>query len=372
MNKKYQRRREIISLTLISLALTLGACVSEKKAQEEFYTEADFDKVNKIDIQGHVNSEEPYFMEQAIEDNFRILTVNVDAGAPIKQQQENALLQRKLFPERIAYVTTFSMDGWEDDDWEEKTMAYLKDSFEKGAIGVKVWKNIGMVERDKNGEFIMIDDPMFDPIFNYLEKNGIPVIGHLGEPLNCWLPIDEMTVNNDKKYFKNHPKYHMYLHPEYPSYEEQIGARDRRLEKHPNLKFVGAHLGSLEWSVDKMGDFFERFPDATIEMAARLCHIQVQAQDNRQKVRDFFIKYQDRILYGTDEGSGSAPNEEELKEKVHAQWKSDWKFLTSDEDMSSWKVDGGFKALHLPKEVVDKIYYKNAEKVFPELKKIKK
>lgn len=369
MNKNYHFQKGIAFLAVICLFLSLYSCGN--KAEEEFYTEADFNKVNKIDIHSHVKSEKPYYMDQAIDDNFRILTVNVDAGGAITQQQENALFQREAFPNRLAYVTTFDMEGWENDDWQEKTLAYLKDSFQKGAIGVKVWKNIGMVEKDKNGKFIMIDNPGFDPIFNYLEENGIPLIGHLGEPKNCWLPLDEMTVNNDRKYFADNPQYHMYLHPEHPSYEEQIAARDRRLEKHPELIFIGAHLASLEWSVDKMGEFFERFPLATAEMAARLCHIQVQAQDDWQKVRNFFIKYQDRIIYGTDLGSGNMDDPEDFKQKVHEQWMSDWKFLTGNENISSWKVDGEFKGLNLPQRVVNKIYYENAERVFPELKRIK-
>lgn len=369
MNKNYHLKRKFTFLIITALFFNLYACGT--KPTEKFYTEADFDMVNKIDVHSHVKSRKPFYMEQAIEDNFRIVTINVDGGGNIAKQQENAIYQREAFPSRLAYVTTFTMDGWENDDWENKTLAYLENSFQKGAIGVKVWKNIGMVEKDRNGEFIMIDNPRFDTVFNYLEENEIPIIGHLGEPKNCWLPLDEMTVNNDRKYFADNPKYHMYLHPEYPSYEQQIAARNNRLEKHPKLKFIGAHLGSLEWSVDKMGDFFEKFPEATVEMAARLCHVQVQSQDDWQKVRAFFIKYQDRILYGTDEGSGNMDDPKIFKQKVHEQWLRDWNFLTGNENMSSWKVNGVFKSLHLPKEVVNKIYHENAERLFPELSRIK-
>jgi hypothetical protein len=96
----------------------------------------------------------------------------------------------------------------------------------------------------------MIDDPRFDRILDFIEKNDITVIGHLGEPKNCWLPVDQMTIAGDKNYFTANPGYHMYLHPEFPSYEAQINARDNMLRKHPGLRFVGAHLGSLEWNVD--------------------------------------------------------------------------------------------------------------------------
>jgi predicted TIM-barrel fold metal-dependent hydrolase len=228
-----------------------------------------------------------------------------------------------------------------------------------------------MVEKDKNGNFIMIDDPKFHPVFSYLEEKGIPLCGHLGEPRNCWLPIEEMTVNNDRQYFKEHPEFHMYLHPEYPSYEEQINARDRMLEKHPNLKFMGAHLASLEWSVDHLAEHLNRFPNATVDLAERICHLQVQAQADPQKIRDFMIKYQDRIIYGTDRGDYGGLAEELIKQKAHDAWITDWKFFTTNEKMTAWEVNGEFSGLRLPKEVIDKIYFKNAEKLFPEFKKMK-
>ena len=325
--------------------------------------------MEKIDIHCHLRVDRHAFMEQSVEYNFRILTINTDASVSptVEEQQEYALKQIKAFPGHLAYLTTFSMKGWDDSDWKGKTIASLENSFKQGAIGIKVWKNIGMIEKDKDGKFIMIDDPKFDPILDYVEKRGMPICGHLGEPKNCWLPLEKMTVNNDKKYFKEHPEYHMYLHPDFPSYEDQINARDNMLRKHPNLRFMGAHLGSLEWSIDELAKHLDTFPNMAVDMAARMCHIEKQTGENRQKVYDFFIKYQDRIIYGTDEsdGNGADADPAKLKEKVLAVWLRDWKFLTSDESMSSWEVDGSFKGLKLPKEVIRKIYYTNATKWFP-------
>ena len=92
----------------------------------------------------------------------------------------------------------------------------------------------------------------------------------------------------------------MFLHPEYPSYEDQINARDHLLELHPDLKFIGCHLGSLEWNVDELAKRLDKFPDLAVDMSARICHLQYQSAKDREKVRDFCIKYQDRLLYGTD------------------------------------------------------------------------
>lgn len=357
---------------MIIPVLVIGlTCKPKKTSKSEFCTEEDFKLITKIDIHCHISVERHAFMEQALEDNFRILTINTDAYDDVKQtveeQEKMAIFQRDAFPGHLAYLTSFTMDDWDNDDWQQKTIRHLEKSFANGAIGMKVWKNIGMVKKDKNGRFIMIDDPKFDTVFDYLEKNNKPVCGHLGEPKNCWLPLNEMTVNNDKQYFKEHPEYHMYLHPDFPSYEDQIRARDNMLQKHPNLRFMGAHLGSLEWSVDELAKHFDLYPNMSVDMAARMCHIEKQTKEDRKKVYDFFIRYQDRIIYGTDEGDwmGADADPLKLKGKVHTVWVRDWKFLTTDDTMTSWEVDGEFKGLKLPKEVIEKIYYKNALKWFP-------
>jgi predicted TIM-barrel fold metal-dependent hydrolase len=174
-----------------------------------------------------------------------------------------------------------------------------------------------MTIRDKDSNFIMIDNPVFDPIFNYLEQNDIPVIGHIGEPKNCWLPLDQMTTINDSAYFASHPEYHMYLHPEYPSYEDIIRSRDHLLEKHPHLRFIGAHLGSLEWDVAEIAKRLDKFPNMMVETAARIGQLQYQSIQNWQKVHDFFIKYQDRIMYGTDLQADESQTPDEVRKHAH-------------------------------------------------------
>ena len=361
-------RSRLPVMLLLPWIIFQTGCLRHQK-QEEYLSRADFATMKKVDIHCHINTKRPDFMEQAVKDNFHILTINTDAfdSVPIEKQQEIALFQMQAFPGRIHYLTTFSMDGWDEPGWQKKTIAYLSDSFKKGAIGVKVWKNIGMVEKDKDGNFIMIDNPKFDPVIDYIIKQEKPICGHLGEPKDCWLPVDEMEVNDDKKYYKEYPQYHMYLHPEYPSYEDQINARDHMLKKHPDLKFIGAHLGSLEWSVDELAKHFEEFPNMQVDMAGRFGHLEVQSRKDRDKVRNFFIKYQDRILYGTDmgdyEGWGRGPVD--IKTATHDEWMKNWIYLTTDDTLSSWKVGGEFRGLKLPKQVVEKIYHENAEKLFP-------
>ena len=221
--------------------------------------------------------------------------------------------------------------------------------------------------KDANGKWVMIDDPRFDTVLNFIEKNNITVLGHLGEPRNAWLPTEQMTIAGDKEYFTKHPQYHQSLHPENPSYENQIDARDNMLKKHPHLRFVGAHLGSLEYNVDELAKRLDEFPNMAVDMAARIPHLQVQSVKNWHKVHDFIIKYQDRLIYATDHGVDPKSNFAEVNKEVHGVRVSDWKYFVTNDEMTVPDFSEKFKGLQLPKEVVDKIYRTNAIKWFPGL-----
>jgi hypothetical protein len=333
--------------------------------QETFYAEGDFEKVEKADVHIHIFTESTDFIEQARKDNFKVVNIALDARnnmARVRNQFYFCQLQQRKNPELVETATAFSMEGWDEPDWLERNLAWLDSSINNGAIAVKIWKNIGMVYRDKDGNLISIDNPRFDPILKMLADRKIAVIGHLGEPKNCWLPLEEMTTNNDRNYFRQHPEYHMYKHPDLPSYEDQIAARDRMLQKNPDLVFVGAHLGSLEWSVDELAKTLDRFPNMAVDMAARMGQLFYQTHFEREKVRAFFIKYQDRLLYATDMGANGSEERAELAKELHDTWYRDWRYFVTDDTLRSNLVDEQYLGLKLPKGVVDKIYYQNAIK----------
>jgi predicted TIM-barrel fold metal-dependent hydrolase len=219
-----------------------------------------------------------------------------------------------------------------------------------------------MVVKNTNEEFIFIDDAVFKPFFEYAEKNDLPVLGHIGEPRNCWLPVEEMTVNNDKNYFRSHPEYHMYLHPECPSYDHLIRSYENMLERHSALAYIGAHFGSLEWSVTEVAKRLDKFPRMAVDTAERMAHMQYQTAHNREEVREFFIQYQDRIIYGTDIIVDDAADFHKLSARAMEIWQNDWSYLATDDEMTSPLVDDRFEGLQLPAHVVDKIYYGNAVK----------
>ncbi|MEJ0029153.1 MAG: amidohydrolase family protein [Bacteroidota bacterium] len=347
-------------LLLFSTALLLAGC------NGDHYTLNDFKDVKKVDTHFHFDAEDSVLVNLAKEDNFVLLTINVDTehGTTIDRQENIARVLTERYPQQVQYLSTFGMNDWSKAGWKDSTLLRLKRSFDHGALGIKIWKNVGMVERDSLGNFIMVDDPRFDPVIQYLIDNDKTLLGHLGEPKNCWLPLDSMTVNNDRSYFKEHPQYHMYLHPEYPKYEEIIAARDHMLEKHPQLRFVGAHLGSLEWDLNELAKRLDQFPNMAVDMAARIPHLQYLTQKDRDAVRSFFDRYQDRIVYATDGGIEPDSNPQKAKAATHEVWIADWKYFATDETLTSPHVNGEFKGLNLDKKIINKIYRENAIKWF--------
>jgi len=326
----------------------------------------DFAALDKIDAHVHINSSGSALIDQAAADRFRLLTINVDYPdfPPIAEQSRIAQALSSAHPALLVWAATFSMQGWDDPNWQGLVIQDLDAEFKAGAVGVKVWKNIGMSSRDAEGRLIMIDDAKFDPVFEFIRARHRVLIGHQGEPYNCWLPLSEMTVANDREYFREHPQYHMFLHPELPSYEQQMAARDRMLDRNPHLKFMGAHMASLEWNVDKLATFLDRYPDAVVDLAARLGQVQFQSQQDLDKVRQFFIRYQDRLLYGTDLSQDPGADPVKLRREAHETWLRDWWYLATRRSFSVPELNGPVHGLGLPKNVVRKIYSANAERWF--------
>jgi hypothetical protein len=332
----------------------------------QYYTVADFEKIPKIDVHFHYNTPDTRYLLYAKSLNFRLISPNVDTEIPIDKQLEITRDIKQKYPDLFAFWGTFSVDSFGRSDFAGATIDRIALCMKSGACGIKIWKNIGMSLLDKEGHYVMVDNPGFDKVFDYMEKQKIQLIAHLGEPKNCWLPVDQMTTANDKRYYQNHPQYHMFLHPEAPTYKDQINARNHLLQNHPGLEYIGAHLASEEWNVDELAKNFDTYPNLKADMAARISHLQYQSSKDREKVRNFLIKYQDRILYGTD----YAVNEKDtaykaVSEGMKRTWMDQWIYLATDSvlafrDMPYTKMKG----LQLPREVIDKIFCRNAEKFF--------
>ena len=359
-----------------SFAAALIALAAGARADDALYGEADFARIPKFDAHVHANRQAHEFLDIARKDGFELLSINVDYPdfPALAEQGKVAHALKKADPQRFHFATTFTMKGFGAKGWADKTIRHLDGEFARGALAVKVWKNIGMVEKNAKGELIMLDDPGLDPVMTHLANKHIPLIAHQGEPKNCWLPLDQMTTENDRSYFREHPEYHMYLHPEQPSLETILAARDRLIERHPDLALDGAHMGSLEWDVDLLGTFLDVHPNAVVDLAARMTNVQYQSVHDYDKVRAFFIRYQDRLLYGTDltdnppdhhERAQNPPREEGgIATEADHFWRSDWTYLATTGSQRVDAVEADVKGLGLPKSVIDKIYWANSRREF--------
>lgn len=361
-----------LAAALLALSVAVPARAAEPPANATSaqatrpYTMADFERVPKIDAHVHLHNPDPAFVQAARRLNFKLLTINVDYPdfPPLDDQQRVALSLRKSVPGTIAWAVSFSSDTSDQPGWLDATRARVDAGLAQGAVGVKVWKNIGMSLRNAQGDLVMIDDARFSPLFDDFAQRGIAMLGHQGEPHNCWLPLAQMTVNNDREYFKAHPQYHMALHPEMPSWEAQMAARDRMLAAHPGMRFIGMHMASLERNVDELADFLDRFPQANVDLAARIGQLQAQSQKDRDKVRRFLVKYQDRLMYGTDLAQAPDQSGAALLKEMVPFWRMHWRYFNTSDRFKVADLDAPVQGLALPREVVDKLYFRNAERIY--------
>lgn len=267
-------------------------------------------------------------------------------------------------PDRYAWCTSFDLPDFDDAHYADRVIAGLERDFQTGAIACKIWKNVGMDLKTPSGAFLMADDAVFDPIFEYLAKLGVPLIAHLAEPMACWQPLSE--DNPHYGYYSKNPQWHMYNRPEFPSHQEIMDARDRMLGKHPKLRVVGAHLGSLEYDVAEVAKRLDRYPNFAVDTSARLADL---AYQDAEAVRAFMVAYSDRVLFGTDlvqrqRVSEMADEERQRRlQGAEGQYRMAAAYYGSDGQVAvrNRTVQG----LGLPEDVLEKLYYRNAEAWFP-------
>jgi predicted TIM-barrel fold metal-dependent hydrolase len=216
-----------------------------------------------------------------------------------------------------------------------------------------------------DGTFMLPDDPVLDPVYAHLARRRTPLIAHLAEPREAWLPLDPTSVHY--RYYSRNPRWHLYGKPEYPTHAQLIAARDHILARHPTLVVIGAHIGSLEHDVDEAARRLDTYPNFHVEVAARTRDLTRQPT---AKVRAFFSKYQDRILYGVDRSwmphrtPGVTPTDaqrETFAADLEAQYRRDWAYYAGSGPIAY--NDDQVEALGLPQAVLEKFYWRNAERL---------
>lgn len=280
--------------------------------------------------------------------NMKVL-VNLSGGSgeSLKQMVEAAESQA---PGRFIVFANLNFDGIDEPDWTERAVAQLEQDYKNGARGLKIFKNLGLEVRDSKGNRVPTDDPRLDPIWAKCGELGIPVLIHTGEPAVFWAPIDE--YNERWLEMKQFPGRHRGDSTKYPSWEVVMNEQWNVFRKHPETTFINAHFGWMANDLERLGKHLDEFPNVYTETAAIIAELGRQPRFARQ----FFIKYQDRLLFGKDT---YRPKE----------YHTYFRVLESDDEYfdyfrkrhAFWKMYG----LNLPDEVLKKVYYKNALKIIP-------
>lgn len=311
-----------------------------------------------VDVHVHVFKTDPAFQSMLEKLNLKLMNILVmdDTLSYRKELQPQIADAWKLVRSskgHVALCTTFDPYKFNDPTFPKEAIQQIEGDFKDGAIAVKIWKNIGMEIKDANGKYIMPDDPKFAAVYAGIQKHGKTLMSHVAEPNVAWGPPDPSDPS--WPYYKENPQWLVGDKPGFPAKNTILEARDHILQQNPKLRMVGVHLGSMEKDLEGIASRFDRYPNFAIDTAARMEYLMLMPPD---KVRAFLIKYQDRVLYGTDlDMIADAKVDEEVKswEGVYAR---DWRYFATGEtfELNGKKVQG----LKLPEPVLRKIYRANA------------
>ncbi|HSF38434.1 MAG TPA: amidohydrolase family protein [Thermoanaerobaculia bacterium] len=283
--------------------------------------------------------------------NMRVM-VNLSGGNGERFQkgQEN-LVERH--PTHFVQFANVDFDKISEPGFGENAARQLAEDVKNGARGLKVFKNLGMFTKDKDGKRVRTDDPRIDPVWAKCGELGIPVLIHTGEPVAFWQPMDRFNERwLELKEFPNRRR----DSPEFASFEETMGEQHNVFRRHPKTIFINAHLGWLGHDLGRLGKLMDELPNMYTEIGAVLHELGRQPR----AAREFLIRHQDRVLFGKDVW---AP------EEYHTYFRT---LETADEYFPYYRKRHAFWRLYgldLPDEALKKIYYKNALRIIPGIDK---
>lgn len=361
--------RSVFVLTPLFVA---GLCMSQAPspatapaAQADEQALKAFAALHPIDAHAHVFKSDPAFQAMLERLNLKLLNILVmDDTLPYRKQLQpqvdDALALMRSSRGHIAFCTTFDPYQFESRSFSSDSIKQINQNFGDGAIAVKIWKNVGMEIKDRSGKYIMADDPKFEPIYQDIADHGKTLLAHLAEPDVAWGPAD--PADPSWSYYQENPQWYLGDKPGFPAKQTILAARDRVLEKNPKLRVVGVHLGSMEKSLDEIAKRLDKYPNFAIDTSARMEYLMLTS---REEVRDFLIKYQDRVLYGTDLDVLSDAKIPEALKDWQTTYARDWQFLATDEKVT---LEGKpIQGLKLPHPVLRKLYRDNAKRWIPGL-----
>jgi len=328
-----------------------------------------------INVHRHIDTASPAAVKAELEvlDRVGVSAIVVLDGGQIDNKLPDWFELKKKHPDRLIIFSNIPWGRIKREKFFEEIVQELPVQARLGVQGVKIFKQLGMGYKDADGKLLKGDDPRLDPFWAKCGELGIPVLIHMADPKEYWYPL----TPNSFHYGMRSEKDQFYDRDTMPSWEDLIAQRNNILKKHPKTKFIGAHMGSLTFDLKQLGETFDKYPNFHVDCSART---RILGRLNPQAVRDFFIKYQDRILFGTD--SSALNNVKPDDEKEVKAWQDRASrfysrhleyFETNHIDIvepygwaKEWLRIPGVK---LPPEVLEKFYHANAERLIPGLAK---
>lgn len=257
------------------------------------------------------------------------------------------------YPNRFIIFTNIDFSNIDDPNWTKNAVKTLEEDVKAGANGLKIYKSLGLRHTDSKGNRIAVDDPRIDPIWAKCGELGIPVLIHSADPKPFWDPHDannerwlELKTRPGRKRSDTDPA----------PWESIIAEQHSVFARHPNTKFINAHLGWYANNLDKLAELMDKYPNMYSEIGAVIAELGRQPRH----ARAFLTKYQDRVMFGKD-----AYNKEQYYTYFRVLETADEYFPYYKKYHAYWKMYG----LDLPDEVLKKMYYKNALKVIPNIDK---
>jgi predicted TIM-barrel fold metal-dependent hydrolase len=307
----------------------------------------------------------------ALTDRFGIDSmVNLSGGWP-GEGLEDSMAAARAFPGRVIVFADPPLWRIDTDPALSKHLpAELEKAHQLGARGIKIFKALGLSIRDAKGALVAVDDARFDALFEKAGELGMPVAIHTGDPVAFW---QEATPKNERyEELTVHPRWG-YADAGMPDWETLFSGYEALVAKHPKTTFIGVHFGNAPEDPERVGKMLAKYPNLYVDTAARVPEL---GRRDPEKMRELFITYQDRILFGTDLGIGERQDDLMLGSTgaqppraadVERFFSSTFRwFETTDKAIPSptpiqgkWNVDG----IGLPREVLEKVYALNAEKL---------
>ncbi|UOY06625.1 amidohydrolase family protein [Muricauda sp. SCSIO 64092] len=310
-------------------------------------------KFTFIDVHSHHFRMESQNLSELIADMDRInlgIMVNLSGGSGdgLRAKLKNV---NDHYPNRIVLFANVDFNGVGNLGWGKQAAAQLEADVKAGAKGLKVYKSLGLRNKDVNGNRIAVDDSRLNPIWEKCAALNIPVLIHSADPKSFWDPMDsdnerwlELKTRPGRKRSDTDPA----------PWQQIIDEQHRMFKKHPNTKFINAHMGWYANNLDRLAELMEEIPNMSVGIAAIIAELGRQPR----RAKQFFIQYQDRILFGKD-----AWNPDEFPTYFRV-------LETADEYFPYYKKYHAFWAMYgldLPGEVLKKVYYKNALNLIPDL-----